>query len=251
MTSSFALLHCVGCLPHVTSARQAPYRLCNAQRVHSQRQLISLRSFTSQQPAQSRCSQIKTQAGLHGDDWSTAPDSYLTLGLAHCFEKKDDGKLQDKFVIEPITANSLECMAAGAKTCFKHVTSLRFEEAMTKDRSTLPDTFAEGLFCKDFDFRCGASARTWQRSHAQDNLLDIVPLGQNKSNFNYNLDEKRVLNFENVVDDSDNVKQDMSIDVYGRQKDDEADASQQASPDTKDIKVTEEAEDEMDALLSA
>lgn len=49
---------------------------------------------------------------------------------------------------------------------------------------------------------------------------DIVPLGQNKSNFNYNLDEKRVLNFENVVDDSDNVKQDMSIDVYGRQKDD-------------------------------
>lgn len=66
---------------------------------------------------------------------------------------------------------------------------------------------------------------------------DIVPLGQNKSNFNYNLDEKRVLNFENVVDDSDNVKQDMSIDVYGRQKDEEADASQQASPDTSDIKV--------------
>ena len=144
MTSSFALLHCVGCIPHVTFARQAPYRLCNAQRVHSQRQLISLRSFTSQQPAQSRCSQIKTQAGLHGDDWSTAPDSYLTLvclpaskkpfpsstvrpiwssgflaqGLAHCFEKKDDGKLQDKFVIEPITANSLECMAAGAFLCY-------------------------------------------------------------------------------------------------------------------------------------
>ena len=66
---------------------------------------------------------------------------------------------------------------------------------------------------------------------------DIVPLGQNKSNFNYNLDEKRVLNFENVVDDSDNVKQDMSIDVYGRQKDDEADTSQQASPDTSDVKV--------------
>ena len=50
---------------------------------------------------------------------------------------------------------------------------------------------------------------------------DIVPLGQNKSNFNYNLDEKRVLNFENVVDDSDNVKQDMSIDVYGRKQEGE------------------------------
>lgn len=34
-------------------------------------------------------------------------------GLAHCFEKNDDGKLADRFVIEPITANSLECMANG------------------------------------------------------------------------------------------------------------------------------------------
>ena len=40
-----------------------------------------------------------------------------------------------------------------------------------------------------------------------------MPLGQVKSNFNYNLDEKRVLNFENVVNDNDNIKQDMSIDV--------------------------------------
>lgn len=36
---------------------------------------------------------------------------------------------------------------------------------------------------------------------------DIVPLGSTKSNFNYNLDEKRVLNMENVVDDADNIKQ--------------------------------------------
>lgn len=62
-----------------------------------------------------------------------------------------------------------------------------------------------------------------------------MPLGQNKSNFNYNLDEKRVLNFENVVDDSDNVKQDMSIDVYGRKQDgdDEPDKSEADSSDAK------------------
>ena len=29
-------------------------------------------------------------------------------GLAHCFEKDDNGKLADCFVIEPISANSLE-----------------------------------------------------------------------------------------------------------------------------------------------
>lgn len=65
------------------------------------------------------------------------------------------------------------------------------------------------------------------------NCRDIVPLGQNKSNFNFNLDEKRVLNFENVVDDSDNVKQDMSIDVYGRKQEGEEDAKPEAAPAKK------------------
>lgn len=34
-----------------------------------------------------------------------------------------------------------------------------------------------------------------------------MPLGKVRSNFNFNLDSKRVLNFENVVTDDDNVKQ--------------------------------------------
>jgi len=38
-------------------------------------------------------------------------------------------------------------------------------------------------------------------------VRDIVPLGKVRSNFNFNLDGKRVLNFENVVTDDDNVKQ--------------------------------------------
>lgn len=65
---------------------------------------------------------------------------------------------------------------------------------------------------------------------------DIVPLGQNKSNFNYSVDEKRVLNFENVVDDSDNVKQDMSIDVYGRKQDGD-DEPEKGEADTKAAKA--------------
>ena len=51
-----------------------------------------------------------------------------------------------------------------------------------------------------------------------------MPLGQSKSNFNFNLDEKRVLNFENEVSDADNIKQDMSIDVYGRQEEEAAES---------------------------
>ena len=48
-----------------------------------------------------------------------------------------------------------------------------------------------------------------------------MPLGRTRRQFNFNIEEKRVLNFENEVNDSDNIKQDMSIDVYGRSKEDE------------------------------
>ena len=34
-------------------------------------------------------------------------------GLAHCFEKSDEGKLVEKHVIEPLSAASLECLATG------------------------------------------------------------------------------------------------------------------------------------------
>lgn len=57
-----------------------------------------------------------------------------------------------------------------------------------------------------------------------------MPLGSSRSKFNYNLDEKRVLNMENVVNDQDNIKQDMSIDVYGRK--DDSDNEQEDEPAT-------------------
>lgn len=47
---------------------------------------------------------------------------------------------------------------------------------------------------------------------------DIVPLGKVRSNWNFSLEDKRVLNFVNVVSDEDNIRQDLSIDVYGRKK---------------------------------
>ena len=42
---------------------------------------------------------------------------------------------------------------------------------MRRDKSALPEDFAAGRFCEDYEFRCEASARTWARPHAQDNLL--------------------------------------------------------------------------------
>lgn len=43
--------------------------------------------------------------------------------------------------------------------------------AMRRDKSTLPAEFAEGVFCRQYAFRCEAAGRTWLRPHAQDNLM--------------------------------------------------------------------------------
>ena len=104
---------------------------------------------------------------MHGSRYVDCVE-YVSSQATMCLAKRADGVA---------TRRCKQCVAeacqwlTGGKTCFKHVTSLTFEQAMSKDKSILPETFSEGFFCEDFEFRCGASARTWQRSHAQDNLL--------------------------------------------------------------------------------
>ncbi|EFN58417.1 hypothetical protein CHLNCDRAFT_140366 [Chlorella variabilis] len=203
-------------------------------------------------PAARRRLAVHASTAVYGSEWATPKDAYLTVGLCHCYVK-EDGKLADKFIIEPITANSLECMAKGARTSFTHVFSLRLEEALQRSKAAYPAEFAEGTFCEDYETRCDACARTWMRPHAMDNLLDIVPLGQLKSNFNYSTADKRVLNADNIVNDDDNIKQDLSIDVYGRTAKEEAAAklaeSAEAAAPAAASEEEEEADD-MDALLS-
>lgn len=181
------------------------------------------------------------------------PDVYCCLGMSHCFKKAEDGRLADVMVIEPISSSSLECMATGAKTSFKLATGISFADAMARDKARLPEQFGEAFFCDEWAYRLEAAARTWQRPHAQDNLMDLVPLGKVRTNFNFNLDNKRVLNFENVVTDDDNVKQDMSIDVYGRgdkKARDEAMASAAAEAEATEKAKQEQEAEELDALLA-
>lgn len=145
------------------------------------------------------------------------------------------------------------------------------DKALMKDKTILPEEFSEGLFCENYEYRCEASARTWTRPHAMDNLMyntffelgiqlcfrDIVPLNQVKSNFNFKTDMKRVLNFKNVVTDEDNIKQDISIDVYGRQEKTEketAEAEEAAKPvEETPTPVEDDAseEDDLESFLAA
>ena len=62
-------------------------------------------------------------------------------GLAHCFERGEDGgKLQDVFVIEPVSANSLECMVAGE--CLGIA-----EESLADDDTTTCTTSDQHIEC--------------------------------------------------------------------------------------------------------
>lgn len=60
---------------------------------------------------------------------------------------------------------------AGAKTSFKLATGISFADAMARDKARLPEQFADGFFCDEWAYRLEAAARTWQRPHAQDNLM--------------------------------------------------------------------------------
>ena len=127
--------------------------------------------------------------------------------------------------MEPVSANTLESLAAGAKTSYTEVLATTAAAVSTRDRSILPPSWADAKFCEDWDARLGAVARTWARPHAVDNLMDLVPLGQTRAGWNTSTEDKRVLNFVNEVNDDDNIKQDISIDVYGRQSAEEKAAS--------------------------
>ena len=122
------------------------------------------------------------------------------MGLAHCFLKNEEGRLEDALRVEPINSSSLECMHVGAPTSFKAVTALTLGELHDLTIADLPEEFAGAELCEDFAARGQAAARTWTRTHAQEALMDIVPLGALKTDFNFCPEDRpRVVNAIRVV----------------------------------------------------
>jgi phosphatidylinositol glycan class S len=150
--------------------------------------------------------------------------AYLTLGISNCFKKDEEGKLLEALVIEPINATTLETMSIGAKTSYKYVTGVTLGDIVEMDKAAfnLPEDYLEAEFCEDFVLRSEICARTWDREYPQEQLMDIVPLGSSKTDWNFDIStHKRILNEVHVVTDEDNIKQDKSIDVYDRFSDED------------------------------
>ncbi len=129
--------------------------------------------------------------------------------------------------MEPLTAGTLECLALGVPTSYKRVMGLTCADLFLGDNLRAPAGInIEALRplakagevvseCEDMLVRSMAAARTFKRRvEAQ-----IIPLGEVADDFNFNTEKKRVLNQVFEPSFADNVKQDKSIDVYGRADD--------------------------------
>lgn len=176
--------------------------------------------FFSHRQSRRQAKNFVVKSGLIGENPEWAESDYVAVGLAHCFREVDE-KLVDYLIIEPIPSASVESMFKGAATSYKCIVGSTLGEVLRQDVGLLPEELRGGVFAQNFDYRTKAAARTWKKQYAQENLLQLAPIGVVKKDFNFSLEEKRILGVVFEVKDEDNIKQDLSIDVYGRKKKEE------------------------------
>lgn len=133
-----------------------------------------------------------------------AADAYIVLGLATCFVK-DEGEVHEVAVVEPIPSAALEAIVKGIPTSYQLAIATTMEAVFAGDTPQLPTSFpATAQFCDEFVDRAIAAARTYKvRPVAQAH----IPVGSSRSDFNYSVERKRVLNSQRLVRTEDNVKQ--------------------------------------------
>lgn len=131
-------------------------------------------------------------------------DDYLVIGLATCFIKDEDG-VHEVRIVEPIPSAALEAIVKGIPTSYDRAMATTIGAVLSTDTPQIPDDFpGDAQFCDDFAFRATSAARTYKvKAIAQ----DLVPQGTTRTDFNFSIDRKRVLNSQRIVRTEDNVKQ--------------------------------------------
>lgn len=131
-------------------------------------------------------------------------DDYLVVGLATCF-LKEEGEVHEVNILEPIPSAALEAILKGIPTSYSMARGVTVGEVMGEEMLQLPVEFPpETQFCDDFAERALAASRTYKiRPEAQSH----IPLGTMRTDFNYSIERKRVLNQTRVVRKEDDVKQ--------------------------------------------
>lgn len=133
-----------------------------------------------------------------------APDDYCLFGLATCFIR-EEGEIKEVAIIEPIPSAALEALLKGIPTSYKLAVAKNVGDVIQENQLQKPSEFpSESQFSEDFVTRTLAATRTYKNKPS---AQEYIPIGSCKTDLNYSVAKKRVLNNVNTVSDTDNVKQ--------------------------------------------
>lgn len=145
-----------------------------------------------------------TSATSYPNATDITADDYVVIGLATCFIKQD-GEVHQVKIAEPIPSAALEAIVKGIPTSYELASATTLGTVLPATEPQLPAGFpVETQFCDDFVDRVTAAARTYKR---RTSAQEIIPVGTTKTDFNFSVDRKRVLNSERIIKTEDNVKQ--------------------------------------------
>ncbi len=131
-------------------------------------------------------------------------DDYCVFGLATCF-LQDEDEISQVQIMEPIPSAALEAILKGIPTSYKMICGKSLGEVFNGNTpQILADFPSDTKLCQDFADRVVAAVRTYK---SRPEAKNHVPLGTVKSDLNFSLEKKRLLNAVNTVNTSDNVKQ--------------------------------------------
>lgn len=137
---------------------------------------------------------------------------YVVLGVATCFKRNEDGRLDEIRVAEPVPAAELDCLhSASRTTSYQLLYGTTYAEIVQADRPTLPIDVvpAEAVPCNDFVERAQAATRSY-RAKPDFKHLSIGAIASPESSefpLKYSSEPKRVLDVAYEPSDDDNVKQ--------------------------------------------
>lgn len=153
-----------------------------------------------------------------------AAENYVAMGLAKVF-LMNEGKPKEQYIVEPLTAGTLETLQLGVPTSYCRVLATTcgdlFDDAAMPTTLNVEalDKLTEGYdfqLCESILERSMAAARTFRR---RPEAASFVPVHETTEDVNFNTDRKRIMDLHYEPKFDDNVKQDRSIDVYGRSDD--------------------------------
>eukprot|EP00611_Tribonema_gayanum_P016435 TRINITY_DN2862_c0_g1_i1.p1 TRINITY_DN2862_c0_g1~~TRINITY_DN2862_c0_g1_i1.p1 ORF type:complete len:245 (+),score=57.67 TRINITY_DN2862_c0_g1_i1:75-737(+) len=189
-------------------------------------------STVRRSPSYGTCTRMS--ASLTGDPMlkPLGADDYMAVGLALCYVMGESNKPEEQYVFEPLTAGTLETIHLGVETSYKCVMGLKAGDYFIGDPSSPTGVNVEvlspllqngenAILCENAVERSLAAARTMRRRKEG----QLVAVGATRSNFNFQIVRKRILNQVYEPSFADNVKQDKSIDVYGRDDDNSAEVA--------------------------